>query len=338
MIVRGDDMDIPKIVRYLLIAGLLLLLLVAWRLFSPLSIPMVVNSVSEDAVELWGRPYFTIGEVAVTPTLLIKAFVFIAVLLLVARVGSRTVRTALLDRTGMETGQKFALERVLNYFVVTLGLIIGLQSTGLDLSSLTVFSGALGIGIGLGLQTIAKDFASGLILLFERPVKVGDRIVIEDLRGDVINIGLRGTWVRTNDNVVMIVPNSEFVEGRVTNWTANDRSVRINIPFGVSYGSDPDHVRKVVVEVARRHADVLDNPSPDVIFLGFGDSSLDFEVRVWTMKQLQTPKIIASDVYFEMFQAFREENIEIPFPQRDLHVRSVDLPIPVSQAQGSVAN
>ena len=136
----------------------------------------------------------------------------------------------------------------------------------------------------------------------------------------------------------MIVPNSAFVESRVTNWTANDRQVRIKIPFGVSYKSDPDHVRKVVVEVARRHPEVLEDPTPEVIFLGFGDSSLDFELRVWTIKQVQTPQTMASEIYFGIFQAFREEEIEIPFPQRDLHVRSVDLPIPISQTQDSAPN
>lgn len=210
-----------------------------------------------------------------------------------------------------------------SYTFFSIGAITGLNALGIDLSSLAVFSGALGIGLGLGFQPIVKNFASGLILLVEQPVKVGDRVQVDDLRGDIVHIESRATWIRTNDNVVMIVPNSEFIEGRVTNWTANDRNVRINVPLGVSYGSDPERVRSVLQRVGADHPDVLDEPPPDVIFTGFGDSSLDFELRVWTNRHVTTPKIIASDLYFGLFAALKNEGIEIPFPQRDLQLRSV---------------
>ena len=206
---------------------------------------------------------------------------------------------------------------------------MGLHFIGLDLTSFALFTGAVGIGIGLGFQNIAKNFASGIVLLIESSVKVGDRIEIEGLQGDIVYIGSRGTWVRTNENVVIIVPNTEFIEGRVTNWTANDRNVRINIPLGVSYESDPERVRQVLLEVARDHPDVLLDPAPDVIFTSFGESSLDFELRIWTSKQVTTPRIITSDIYFNVFAAFKREGIEIPFPQRDLHLRSSSIPVGV---------
>ena len=206
---------------------------------------------------------------------------------------------------------------------------MGLHFIGLDLTSFALFTGAVGIGIGLGFQNIAKNFASGIVLLIESSVKVGDRIEIEGLQGDIVYIGSRGTWVRTNENVVIIVPNTEFIEGRVTNWTANDRNVRINIPLGVSYESDPIRVREVLLEVAKDHPDVLEDPDPDVIFTSFGESSLDFELRIWTSKQVTTPRIITSDIYFKVFAAFKREGIEIPFPQRDLHLRSSSIPVGV---------
>jgi small-conductance mechanosensitive channel len=200
------------------------------------------------------------------------------------------------------------------------------------MSSLVILGGAVGIGVGFGLQNIANNFVSGIILLLERPIQVGDRVEVGDTHGDVVRIAGRSTWIRTNDNVVMIIPNSEFINSHVTNWTANDRQVRFPIPLGVSYGSDPEVVRDVLMEVADNHPDVLTIPPPEILFTGFGDSSLNFELRVWTITRVQYPKELASELYFMIFKAFKEHGIQIPFPQRDLHVKSVSVPIPVAGA------
>ena len=278
---------------------------------------------SQTLQAFWNHPYLTLGSFGLTLAFLVKTTIFLCLLWLFTRVLSSILRTQILDKTALGEGRNFSLQRLASYTLFGIGALTGLNALGIDLSSLTVFSGALGIGLGLGFQPIVKNFASGLILLVEQPVKVGDRVQVDDLRGDIVHIEARETWIRTNDNVVMIVPNSEFIEGRVTNWTANDRNVRINVPLGVSYGSDPDEVRSVLLRVGREHADVLDDPAADVIFTGFGDSSLDFELRVWTNRQVTTPKIISSDLYFEVFAALKNEGIEIPFPQRYLHLRSV---------------
>ncbi len=303
-----------------------------WRLSGPTAGAQLVSLVHR-LQNLWTGLFSRFDSFGPTAVLLTKAASSLAALWFVTGVMSRAFRTKILDKTALDEGRKFSLQRIVSYSFFTLGALTGLNMFGLDLSSINVFSGALGIGLGLGFQTIAKNFASGLILLVEHPIKVGDRVQIEDLLGDIVHIGLRGTWVRTNENVVMIVPNSEFIEGRVTNWTANDRSVRINVPFGVSYGSDPEHVRTVVLRVAQEHPDVLDDPPWDVIFIAFGDSSLDFELRIWTSRQVTTPKIIASDIYFKLFAAFKKEGIEIPYPQRDLHLRSVPRSISVEALQ-----
>ncbi len=297
--------------------------MLAWRFWGVYGVTRSIDSLGRDAADLWTRPYLELGGVGVTPALLVKALM----LLLALVIGTRLLRSAftskLLSHLPIEPGQRYVIERFFSYAVFGLGLIIALQSLGVKLESLVAVGAAVGIGVGIGLQTIAKNFASGVILLLEQPIKVGDRIAVGDLLGDVIQIGGRSTWVRTNENVVIIVPNAEFIENRVVNWTASDRSVRINVPLGVSYGSDPERVKEIVLEVARRHPDVNNRPSPDVIFTGFGDSSLNFELRIWTTKQVQTPKIIASDLYFAIFKAFRESGVEIPFPQRDLHLKSV---------------
>jgi small-conductance mechanosensitive channel len=173
------------------------------------------------------------------------------------------------------------------------------------------------------------------VLLVERPIRLGDRVEVGNTYGDVMRIGGRSTWIRTNDNEVIIVPNAEFVTTRVTNWTANDRSVRFSILVGVAYASNPEQVRELLLEVARQHPDVLAEPAPEVIFESFGDSSLNFLLRVFSVNQVKTPLRLKSDLYFSIFRVFGEHGIEIPFPQRDVHVRSIASP-PVSLASGAV--
>lgn len=292
-----------------------------------------------EALRLWTDPLFTLGNLPISPLFVIKASVFLVCLFSAASLGRRLVASRLLARTAIDPGLQYAIKVGTGYFIVTFGLIIGLQSVGLNLSSLAFLTGIIGVGVGFGTQNIMNNFVSGLILLVERPVKVGDRVEIGDLNGDVIRIAARSTWVKTNDNVIIIVPNSEFVSNRVTNWTANDRSIRIRLPVGVGYSSDVVKVRSVLLEVAQARSEVLDDPEPDVIFSGFGDSSLDFELRVWTTERLRTPQILKSDLYFDIFQKFADNEIEIPFPQRDLHIRSFSPTLSISHPdnrQGTV--
>ncbi len=315
--------------RSLFFLGSLLILLLAWRILAPLGNTHVAQWIGDDFVRLWSAPYFSLGDVPITPAFLIKALVYLIFILLTVRFSRRLLRSQLVARTSMDVGQRFALERGLGYLVLIIGVIIGLQSVGVNLSSLVVLGGAIGIGIGFGLQTVANNFMAGIILLIERSIKVGDRVEVGELNGDVVHIGPRATWVRTNDNIVVVVPNSEFTEKPVTNWTAEDRQIRFSVPLGVSYGSDPEKVREILLSIAVAHPDVLPNPAPDVVFKEFGESSLNFELRVWTIRQVQTPQILRSALYFKIFRAFRENGIEIPFPQRDVHLKSVRVPIPL---------
>jgi small-conductance mechanosensitive channel len=276
--------------------------------------------------DLFNRAYFHLGGLPITPILIIKLLLFVLILAVVARQVRAFIEDKLLVRTSMDLGQRDALARLTEYVIFALGLMIGLESLGVNLSSLLVLGGAVGIGVGLGLQNIANNFVSGLILLVEHPIKLGDRVEVGGTNGDVVRIAARSTWVRTNDNVVIIIPNAEFVSNRVTNWTANDRQVRFRVPVGVSYGSDPDGVRDVLTGVALANPDVLRDPPPEVRFVEFGDSSLNFELRVWTVSRVQTPNVLTSDLNFAIFRAFREHGIEIPFPQRDVHVKEFPTP------------
>lgn len=278
-------------------------------------------------------PLFVVGGLPITVYFLLKISVFLVALGLVSHFVMMLLQKRVLTHTPLAAGQQYAVSRVTSYLVFFLGLTVGLQSLGVNLNSLVVVGGALGIGVGLGLQAVVSNFVAGLILLIEQPIKLGDRIDVGETQGDVVRLSARSTWIRTNDNVIIIVPNSEFINDRVTNWTANDRKVRISVPVGVGYESDPKTVRDVLLRVAEGNADVLRNPAPDVMFKDFGDSTLDFELRVWTVQQVQTPGMLKSDLNFAIFEAFQKANIQLPFPQRDLHIRS--FAEPVAAALGS---
>ncbi len=233
-------------------------------------------------------------------------------------------------RIGMrdaDEGVRYAIGSIVRYVVIVLGLIAILEGLGFRLDAITVVAGALGVGIGFGLQQVTSNFVSGLVLLVERPIKVGDRIEVDGLKGDVVKIAPRATTIVTNDNIAMIVPNSSFITSTVVNWSYSDRSVRISIPVGVSYRSDPERVKEVLLDVARSHAGVLAEPAPDVVFNGFGDSAINLTLRVWTATYTTRPTILQSDLNFAISKAFREQDIEIPFPQRDVHIRDGTPPI-----------
>jgi len=228
----------------------------------------------------------------------------------------------ILSKYTSDIGISQSIGTIIQYVVVIIGAFVIIQSVGINLGSLNVLAGALGVGIGFGLQNVANNFISGLIILFERPIKVGDRIDVGNIAGDVVKISARSTMVNTNDNISVIVPNSEFINQRVINWSHNDRNIRFHVPVGVSYNEDPAQIKKILLDVAENNMNVLKRPAPDVLFTEYGDSSLNFDLMVWTSTYINKPIILKSQLYYEIFEKFKEYNIEIPFPQRDLHIRS----------------
>ncbi len=291
-------------------------------------LPDLLGSLSGESRRLLLYSFFKIGGLAVTPLFLLKAVLFVVVLITVSHLIQRYLLGRLFRHLRIAESQKFALGRFTTYALFFGGMFIGLQSLGVNLSSLVVFGGAVGVGVGLGLQNVVSNFVAGLILLIEQPIRMGDRVETSDTLGDVVRIAARSTWIRTNDNVVMIVPNSNFINNPVTNWTANDPNVRISLPVGVGYSSDPEKVRAILLAAALKHPDVLKTPPPDVIFTDYGDNSINFKLRVWTAQHAHTPQVLKSDLYFALFKQFNEAGIELPFPQRDLHLRSSEIPLP----------
>ncbi len=284
----------------------------------------LLGSAGMEAHHYLNLPIFLLGTMPVTVLFLLKIAIFLILLGLTASFMLHILQRRVLKHTPLAPAQQYAAAKVVSYLVFALGLVIGLESLGVNLNSLVVVGGALGLGVGLGLQNVVANFVAGLILLFEQPIRIGDRIEVGNTYGDVVDIRGRSTWVRTNDNIVIIVPNSDFITHPVTNLTVNDPQVRIAVPIGVGYNSHPPAVRDILLRIAGEHPAALKDPPPMVIFDSLGDNSLNFILRVWTETMVASPATLKSDLYFSIFQAFTDAGIEMPFPQRDIHLRSVD--------------
>jgi small-conductance mechanosensitive channel len=281
--------------------------------------PTLLGSFGDDGRRLLLFQIVKIGGVAITPIFLIKAVVFLIALVLLSKFVQRYLVSRALRHVHISDSARFAFGRFTTYLLFLGGLFVGLQSLGVNLNSLVVFGGAIGVGVGLGLQNVVSNFVAGLILLIEQPIRIGDRIDTDGTQGDVVRI----------------VPNSNFINNSVTNWTANDPTVRISVPVGVGYNSDPERVRTILLQAAMAHPDVLSQPQPDVVFTSYGDNSLNFTLRVWTISKSHISVVLRSDLYFDLFRRFTEAGIELPFPQRDLHIRSSEIPIPFPGNDGA---
>jgi len=272
--------------------------------------------------EIFTTTLFKLGQSDITlGTLFYFIFGFIVLTYLGRRFRDLLVDKILL-KANVDRGARNSIGLISRVLFMFIGSIVIIQSAGIDMSSLSLLAGALGVGIGFGLQNITDNFISGIIILFEKPIKVGDRIVVGDTEGDVINISVRATTILTNENVSIIVPNSEFISSRVINWSHNNRNIRFDIPVGVSYAEDPEKVKRVLLDVAKENENVLKHPEPRVFFDEFADSSLNFTLAVWTSKYTDKPRILKTELYFEIFKQFKDEGIEIPFPQRDIYIKS----------------
>jgi len=229
------------------------------------------------------------------------------------------LREDVYPRTRLTRGISYAISSLLNYVIIALGFALALGVLGLDLTRVTVLVGAFGVGIGFGLQSVVNNFVSGLILLFERPIHVGDIVEVGELSGEVSRIGIRASTVRTWQGAEIIVPNAQLVTERVTNWTLSDRTRRIDLRVGVDYGSAPEKVVEVLEGVGRAHPQVLKDPAPQAVFIAFGDSSINFELRAWTNRFERWPKI-QTELAVAVYAALPAAGMTLPFPQREVRI------------------
>jgi small-conductance mechanosensitive channel len=264
---------------------------------------------------------FKLNTTPITTGSILTLIVILFLFHIGSRLLERMIDKLVFQRVQMEEGTRYTLRRVMHYMFMSLGVLVGFQAVGIDLTGLAMVFGMLSVGIGFGLQNLTSNFISGLILLIEQPIKVGDRVTVGEIEGDVQDISIRSTTVNTLDNLTIIVPNSDFISARVINWSHGDRRVRTVIEVGVSYGSDLDLVLETLKEAAVTHPKVLQDPAPDVLLAGFGDSAWNMKLRVW-LPDAHRLYVIRSEINCAIVRLFRERGIEIPFPQQDLHVRS----------------
>lgn len=303
---------LKKLLRFLIYGFSIFYLLPVWRLFATMNESW--NFFSQLTIEF--------GNFSLSMQMLVSAVIAFYLSLQVSWILQGVSDAQVLTRHSVDRGVRDAVKKLIHYGVVLIGFLIALSLLGLSLQHFIVVLGAFGVGIGFGLQDIVNNFLSGLILLFERPIKVGDGVLIDGEYGTVIQIGLRSTVVKNLDEAELIVPNSHMISQKVTNWTLTNRRVRVVVPVGVAYGSDLEKVLAILTDVSNEHPMVLKKPKPSPLFVEFGDSSLNFELRVWINNVDNRPNI-KNELLLAIDRRFREEGIEIPFPQQDLHLRSI---------------
>ena len=304
---------LQALLQIIIVVNAALILLVVWNIFDNF----------QDARNAIMNYEFIFGELALSVKMVILVIIILYLTSLFSWVIQAFVDSQVMTPRKMDIGIKESLKRLFHYGFFTLGFLIAVSTAGLDLQKITILVGALGVGIGFGLQNIVNNFVSGLILLFERPVKVGDIINIDQDWGTITKIGLRSTVFETFDNSEIIVPNADLIAQKVTNWTFSNKVVRAVLPVGVAYGSPLEKVLEILNKAAKEHPDVLKYPVPNSIFEGFGSSSIDFQLRFW-VRTIDERLRIRTEVAVIIDRLFREENIVIAFPQLDLHLRSID--------------
>lgn len=276
--------------------------------------------------DLWDYELFSVADytllvnqVCISLIIFIASFVFSAVL-------RKTLRRLAMQNRYITREQSYIFERLSHYVILVIGALLAISALGINVGKLTLLASALGIGIGLGLQGIVNNFVSGIAILVEKTLKVGDFIELDSgVVGEVMEVNMRATLLRTNDNVDILIPNSELTNGKVINWTLEESVRRFRVPFSVAYGSDKNLVKKAALEAADNVLYTLKvkDREPVVWFTGFGDSSLNFTLGVWVPpEQLKRPTSLFSDYLWAIDDAFRKYDIEIPFPQRDIHIRT----------------
>lgn len=302
--------------------------IVVTTLLACIAVPIIAliwGASPEDLSTAWRafRDGFRIGEVTISPVDFITFAIVISIGLLVTDRVKRALRRSVLPLTGLDQGGRDAVAAGAGYLGLVISALIAISAAGIDLSNLAIVAGALSVGIGFGLQNIVNNFVSGVILLIERPIKVGDWVELPSGMGYVKAVNVRSTEIETFDRSSLFVPNSELISGTVINWTHSNLNGRIIVKVGVAYSSDPRQVERILLEVGRGHPMMLRRPAPFVLFRGFGADALDFEIR-GILRDVNWVLNVQSDLYFEIARRFAEEGIEIPFKQADIKLKNMD--------------
>ncbi len=313
--------------HWIVALGTLIMAVIALRLMG----------IYEPLIAVLKVPFLAVGRVEISLFNLLNVALIIVATILSIRLFKAVLNAKVYPALNIEIGVAYAFNTLINYALVVISFILCLVALGVHLSAVMVVMASLGVGIGFGLQNIAENLISGFILLFGRAVKKGDYITVNELYGRVEAVGARSVVVRTPDNFSMLIPSKEIVSGRIINWTFQDSIVRIHIPIGVSYSSDPEEVKEILLHAAKHHPDILTNPAPDVWISDFGDNSIKFELLVYFDCRSTNERTLKGKFNFILWKALQEGNVGIPFPQRDLHIRTVDDKVIMPQSWGRPA-
>ena len=286
---------------------------------------------------LLGQPVVTLGNQNVSIMVLGKALVIVVLFALAARLVRDYCEFRVYPHLNIDPGVANAINTFIVYVMVAIGVLAAVEAVGLGLGTIALFAGALGIGVGMGLQSTANNLTGGLTLIFTRALRKGDVVTTGETMGVIQEVGIRATRLKTPDAIEFLVPNSEFVDGKLVNWTRSDPYTRVHVPIGVSYDADPEIVRRTMFEVGVSTPNVQPEPAPEVRFASLGDSSLNFELLIWINVKDVQPERVRSDLYFGLFRAFKNAKIEIPFPQRDIRIRSDGIPPELKAERGKSA-
>ncbi|MEE3043731.1 MAG: mechanosensitive ion channel domain-containing protein [Pseudomonadota bacterium] len=286
----------------------------------------------DPTIEILDGLAMQVGEFRVSVYGIIKAVLSLAVLLWVASFASRLFEQRIQKVHRLTPSVQVLMAKLLKLVLLSVAVLFALSTIGVDLTALAVFGGAVGVGIGLGLQRIVANLISGVILLLDRSIKPGDVIAIGETFGWIQSLGARYTAVRTRDGTEFLIPNEDLITTQVENWSHSDVKLRLKIPVGISYNCDPHFAIKLCNEAAAKCQRVLENPGPNTLLRGFGDNSVDLEIRFWIDDPQNGRGNIISEILLNVWDAFKEHDIEIPFPQRDLHLRSGDAPIKIEMS------
>ncbi len=286
-----------------------------------------MDYIFEHMTGIWiflNKPFIVLGKSSITLSWVVLNILFLFTFLFILTKLKNIIIRNIVSKSDANINNWRAVITISYYVILVIGLIALLQASGLDLSLFTVLTGAIGIGVGFGMQTIFSNFISGIIILLEKPIKIGDRVEVDDIYGNVQNISVRATTILTNDDVSVIVPNSDFISKQVINWSHSGRNVRTSVSVSVDYNSDPEIVKKLLLEVAADTNEVLKSPTPMVRLSEFGDSGLKFSLLVWTQEYSDRIGALKSILNFKILKSLQDHHIEIPYPKRVIYVHNIE--------------
>ena len=285
---------------------------------------LFILHLSEEVISILDRAAIKIGDFRLSLLIIVKSLFAFGVLFWVVRVISRLTRRVLGTSNNLNPSQKVLFGKISDIALYAFAILVGLNIAGLDLRVLTVFGGALGLGIGFGLQKIFSNLISGIILLLDKSIKPGDTITVGDSYGWVNSLSARHVSILTRDGKEHLIPNENLITNEVVNWSHSNPNVRIHIPVNVAYDSDIHKVRELLLQATSQHKRILKNPAPNCLIMGFGDNAIQHEIRAWIVDPEVGVSNVKSDIYYKIWELFQQNNIKIPFPQRDLHVKIED--------------